>query len=91
MTQRHDTSIHELDEKNLYAPSLRDDELLPLITRKPKSNTTDRASLGLAQARANGGSLALHDELGEQLADVSCSVVIDGCVRPKPLLLILGI
>jgi hypothetical protein len=63
-----------LTKKESYLAAFEDDELLPIIANK-KPTCSERDRLGLAEKRLGGGSLALHDELGEQLADVSSTHV----------------
>jgi len=62
--------LPQLTKSESYLAAFEDDELLPIIANR-KPNRTERERLGLAQNRLGGGSLALHDELGEQLAGVS--------------------
>lgn len=64
--------LPQLTKQESYLAALEDDELLPIIAhKKPNRTERDRLGLGLAGDRLGGGSLALHDELGEQLAGVS--------------------
>jgi len=68
--------LPQLTKTESYLAAFEDDELLPIIANK-KPSRTERERLGLAQNRLGGGSLALHDELGEQLAGVSPEVLYD--------------
>jgi enterochelin esterase-like enzyme len=77
--------LPQLTKQESYLAALEDDELLPIIANK-RPNRTERERLGLAQdslAGTAGGSLALHDELGEQLAGVSTAFVLDSSVGSK--------
>jgi hypothetical protein len=68
--------LPQLTKQESYLAAFEDDELLPIIANK-RPNRTERDRLGLAQDRiagTAGGSLALHDELGEQLAGVSTTI-----------------
>ena len=66
--------LPQLTKQESYLAAFEDDELLPIIANKRPSRT-ERDRLGLAQDRLGGGSLALHDELGEQLVGVSRGIV----------------
>ena len=74
--------LPQLTKTESYLAAFEDDELLPIIANK-KPNRTERERLGLAQDRLGGGSLALHDELGEQLAGVSLRVSYIFCVEQR--------
>ncbi|KAH8090545.1 hypothetical protein HD553DRAFT_302709 [Filobasidium floriforme] len=79
--------LPQLTKQESYLAAFEDDELLPIIANK-RPIRTERDRLGLAQDRiagTAGGSLALHDELGEQLAGMSHQLKLNAMHFSKSL------